>query len=357
MNISCDIIRDLLPLYAEDMVSEDSKRLVDDHLCGCDACVKELAALKKPQKVPAETDISSLKRVEVTIRRKKTLTVLAVLMTVAALIVTGMTWLMTPYLLTATEAIEDVWVTEDGALAIDYARGITGKASQSILDSDNVANVCITTRYDWYKGRQKDAMLEAMTEEETKQYIADLYRKDDCTENDWNRFFDIDLDYGDFKTKDGEFLHRYDPETWIPENGKRTNCPIDRNQWYIHPTNTGVEEHLMYDSGLDLPDSILWMTSKAYGYFFAGCLMLAALFYWISRGITGIWMEVLSRTAMILVCISAATLLVTGGQFHTLEYYLTYEWNRAIYMESLVLSLTALLWYQLHRMNKLDKGL
>ena len=45
MKISCDIIRDLLPLYAEDMVSEDSKHLVDDHLCGCDACVKELAAL------------------------------------------------------------------------------------------------------------------------------------------------------------------------------------------------------------------------------------------------------------------------------------------------------------------------
>jgi len=357
MNISCDIIRDLLPLYAEDMVSEDSKKLVDDHLCGCDDCVKELAALKKPQKVPVETDVSSLKRVEVTLRRRKTLTVLAVLMTVAALIVTGMTYLMTPYVLTATEAIEDVWVTEDGALAIDYARGITGKASQSIFDSDNVAHVCNTTRYDWYQAREKDAMLEAMSEEEIKRYITDLYKKDECTENDWNRFFNINLNYGDFKTKDGEFLHRYDPETWIPENGEWTNRPIDRNQWYIHPTNTGVDLHLLYDSGLDLPDSILWMSSKAYGHFFAGCMILAALFYWISRGITGIWKEVLSRGAIILVCIAASILLVTGGQFHTLEYHLTYEWNQAIYMESLVLSLAALLWHQLHRMNKQDKGL
>ena len=32
MDISCDVIRDLLPLYAEDMVSEDSKWLVDGHL-------------------------------------------------------------------------------------------------------------------------------------------------------------------------------------------------------------------------------------------------------------------------------------------------------------------------------------
>jgi len=352
MDITCDIIRDLLPLYAEELASPDTMKLVDEHLCVCDACTRELAGLKNTQPIPVETDVSSLKRVELTIRRKKTLTVLAVLMTVAALIVTAMTWLMTPYILTKTEAIENVWVTEDGALAIDYARGITGKASQSILDSDNVAHVCTTTRYDWYKARQQDEMLAAMTEEEIRAYIMDLYKKEECTENDWNRFFDIHVNYGDFETKDGEFLHHYDPETWTEENGTWTNRPVDRNQWYIRPTNTGVEEHMLYDSGLNLPDSILWMTSRAYGYFLAGCLILAALFYWISRGITGIWKEVLFRVAIILVCTTAAILLVTGGQFHTLEYYLDYEWNQAIYMETLVLSLAALLWHQLHRMNK-----
>lgn len=345
MNISCDIIRDLLPLYAEEMVSQDSRNLVDDHLCGCDDCAKELAVLMKSQLVPVETDVSSLKRVEETIRRRKVLTVMAVLMTVAALIVTGMTWLMTPYMLTATEAIEDVWVTEDGALAIDYARGVTGKASQSIFDVDNNANVCNTTRYDWYKAKQMDAMLKDMTREEIETYIANLYDKEECSENDWNRFFDIDLDYGNFVTKDGEHLHRFDPETWIPENGKWTNRPIDRNQWYINPAVAGVDMHLMYDAGLDLPNSVLWLTTSAYTYLMFGCLILAALFFWISRGIAGIWKEVLSRAAIILICTAAATLLVTGGQLRTLEHHLTYEWNMAIYMEALALSLAALLWH------------
>lgn len=358
MDITCDIIRDLLPLYAEDMVSSDSKRLVDDHLCGCDECVKELAALKKTQAVPVETDVSSLKRVELTIRRKKTLTVLAVLMTVAALIVTASVWLMTPYILTKTEAIEDVWVTDDGALAIDYARGITGKASQSILDSDNVANVCTTTRYDWYMGRQKDAMLETMTEEEIKAYIADLYKKEECTEKDWNRFFEIDVEYGDFKTHDGEYLSHFDPEIWTEENGKWTNRPVKRNQWYIRPTNTGTDMYLMHDAGLDMPSSsVLWLTSGAYGYVLFGALIMAVLFFWISRGITGIWKEVLSRAVIVLLSLTVSILLVTNGQLKTLEYYLTYEWNRAIYLEALVLSLAALLWYQLHRMNKGDRGL
>lgn len=357
MKISCDIIRDLLPLYVENMVSSDSKKMVDDHLCGCNECTRELATLKKHHPIPVETDISSLKRVELTIRRKKTLTVLAVMMTVAALIVTAMTWLMTPYTLTKTEAIENVWVTDDGALAIDYARGITGKSSQSIMDSDNVANVCNTTRYDWYMGRQKDLMLEGMTREEIEAYIANLYDKEECTENDWNRFFEIQLNYGVFQTNDGEFLHRYDPETWIPENGKWTNRPIDRNQWYVHPTNTGMDVYMLHDAGLNMPDSALWLTSSVYAYVMFGCLAMGALFFWISRGITGIWKEVLSRAAIILVSIAASTLLVTGGQLKTLEYHLTGEWNQAIYMEALVLSLAVLLWYQLYQMNRQNMGL
>ena len=74
MNITCNIIKDLLPLYVEDMVSEDSKALVDDHLCSCDSCTKELAELKKAPKVPVEVETTSLKRVEDTIRKRKMLT-------------------------------------------------------------------------------------------------------------------------------------------------------------------------------------------------------------------------------------------------------------------------------------------
>ena len=148
----------------------------------------------------------------------------------------------------------------------------------------------------------------------------------------------------------------YDPETWIPENGEWTNRPIDRNQWYINPGNGDVDM-LLWDAGLDYPDSVLWLTSRAYGYLFFGCLIFAALFYWISRGITGIWKEVLSRVTIILISIACSTLLVTGGQFRTLEYHFSHEWNEAIYLEALILSLTSLLWHQLHRMNKQDKGL
>jgi len=38
MKISCDIIIDLLPLYHDNVCNESSKKLVEEHIAGCDAC-------------------------------------------------------------------------------------------------------------------------------------------------------------------------------------------------------------------------------------------------------------------------------------------------------------------------------
>ena len=41
MRNECNIVRDLLPLYTEDMVSKDSREFVEEHLNRCEACRKE----------------------------------------------------------------------------------------------------------------------------------------------------------------------------------------------------------------------------------------------------------------------------------------------------------------------------
>jgi predicted anti-sigma-YlaC factor YlaD len=45
MKISCEIIRDLLPLYHDGVCSNDSKMMVDEHLANCDSCRAELQAM------------------------------------------------------------------------------------------------------------------------------------------------------------------------------------------------------------------------------------------------------------------------------------------------------------------------
>jgi len=43
----CSVVRDLLPLYVENMVSPETAQFVSDHLKGCSECRSELESLKE----------------------------------------------------------------------------------------------------------------------------------------------------------------------------------------------------------------------------------------------------------------------------------------------------------------------
>lgn len=49
MSKECSIVRDLLPLYAEDMVSADTGEFVKGHLEGCTECKEEYEKMKSPR--------------------------------------------------------------------------------------------------------------------------------------------------------------------------------------------------------------------------------------------------------------------------------------------------------------------
>ena len=47
MKISCEIIKDLLPLYLDEVCSNDSKVLIEEHIAEYDSCKAELQAMKE----------------------------------------------------------------------------------------------------------------------------------------------------------------------------------------------------------------------------------------------------------------------------------------------------------------------
>ena len=47
MKNECNIIKDILPLYVEDMVSADTSAFVEEHLEKCAECRAELEDMKK----------------------------------------------------------------------------------------------------------------------------------------------------------------------------------------------------------------------------------------------------------------------------------------------------------------------
>ena len=86
MKISCDVIRDLLPLYVEDMVSTDSRKILEDHLRECHSCMEALNKLREPV-IAVTTELHSMELVKKKIRTRRNLAVgTAVLLMISILL-------------------------------------------------------------------------------------------------------------------------------------------------------------------------------------------------------------------------------------------------------------------------------
>ena len=55
--ITCNVIKDILPLYIDGVVSEDTKKIVDEHLAECSLCRDEMNKLKKTLVIPTNEEI------------------------------------------------------------------------------------------------------------------------------------------------------------------------------------------------------------------------------------------------------------------------------------------------------------
>ena len=91
MALSCTVIRDLLPLYAEDLLQEGSRILVEEHLVTCEACQKELEALREP--APPQTETLPLLSVKKLLRKQNLAWGLIAAGLVAAILLTVITWI------------------------------------------------------------------------------------------------------------------------------------------------------------------------------------------------------------------------------------------------------------------------
>lgn len=77
MKLECDVIRDLLPLYAEKLASPASSALVEQHLAACPACRAELERMEKPVPVQPEPQPDApLKNIRSSLNRRRLRTML-----------------------------------------------------------------------------------------------------------------------------------------------------------------------------------------------------------------------------------------------------------------------------------------
>lgn len=81
-DIKCTVIQDLLPLYVDEVVSHDTKSLVNEHLLTCENCRNEYEQMKGTLYVPIENKATLFSQLKKRWNRKKWLLIFgSVLMT------------------------------------------------------------------------------------------------------------------------------------------------------------------------------------------------------------------------------------------------------------------------------------
>lgn len=124
MKISCDVIRDLLPLYAENLTSEESNHLVAEHLSKCESCQSELLKITKQTVLPPSlNDYNNLKKAKSRDRRYMIIGIASVVLALALIFLIAKPYL--PYLYTG----DRITLFVDGSV----------DGEEIIINSENVA--------------------------------------------------------------------------------------------------------------------------------------------------------------------------------------------------------------------------
>ena len=343
MKISCNIIRDLLPLYAEDLASEDTRTMVEEHLCTCEDCTEALNDMKKKAPVPVEVAPDSLQKVKKTIRRKRVLSVVAALLTLITLASAVFTFLFTPFQLTMEQALDDFYVREDGAVVIDYSPYVTGRSLSGMNENWFIHQY--STRYDMWKG-------------DNQKSIDELFGSDGIiTEEEKRRYENIDVVYGTWESPDGK-VKSDAPIPWL-EDVVMVSGGNDWNWWYFDPAGLG-DDTLLYDAGKEFPaKEDRTHFAPMYPILFFGSIALALALFALNSFAKKSWLKELSMRFLILASsLVLSTLFVSNGRIFTsyvgvIDAY----WGWMIPMNAVFLTLTILFWRQLYLLNRQDKAM
>ena len=130
-----------LPLYVENMVSEDTSEFVKEHLESCPACRAELEKLREPVEVQTEPqpdmDAAPLKRLKKALLMKKVQTILCTAAVLLALMLSVISFLTAPEYFAYSPELVTVTEEANGAVTLSFGNEVTNYKLQQITDPED----------------------------------------------------------------------------------------------------------------------------------------------------------------------------------------------------------------------------
>ena len=275
MELSCNVIKDILPLYAEEMTSDDTKKLIEGHLCRCEDCQNVLADLKAKPEETTDKKLAGLKRISDGIKKTKVWTAVTAVLLVVTILANLIVFLTFPVWATAEETIKNVECLEDGRIKVYFTEQCGGIISSGKYGDRGI--LCQKVRWD---GLFPANLPEGMN----------------------------DASYGNYMILGNTII-----------DGEVSRYAKDENIWYVD-YNTGIAETLLWNAGdtndgihmLEMSYSFLWVFIGV-----AAAFAVAGAFGFLLRNRSS--GRLFQNRAAVLGSFCLSSLVVTSGQFMVYE--------------------------------------
>lgn len=138
MKVSCNVIKDLLPLCIENLTSNDSRELVEEHLSSCSACKEEYDKLCKKNDINVNDNLQPLIKLKKMLQRKKMFTILFAVMITLACVMIAIGYLTSPQYIPYSEEVVNVIKENDNNICLRFHDEIDGYDIDKSYTEDGV---------------------------------------------------------------------------------------------------------------------------------------------------------------------------------------------------------------------------
>lgn len=187
MRNECNIIRDILPLYAENMVSSDTGAFVEEHLKSCEACREEYEKTREPQPTQEISDAAPLLKLRRKMKVKKIQTIALTAVFVITLLVSAFAVLDAPIYLPYSEGLVTPEQLGDKGMLLTFSEEVTD-FDCTVYEAPDGGDFYYcdiqawTSLWDKWFSQGKGRLSATVTTGNTKPVFA-VYVPNDCSEN------------------------------------------------------------------------------------------------------------------------------------------------------------------------------
>ncbi|WP_455718565.1 anti-sigma factor family protein [Anaerosporobacter sp.] len=138
MKISCDVIKDVLPLYVEDLASADTRTLVEEHLSSCNNCKRKYEKLRTPDNFTTDMNMLPLNKLKKTLNKRKYRISLFSITITFVLLVILIGYLTSPIYIPAEKVPVTIEEQTNNTIILNFNTNVTGYDIEKRSTDDGV---------------------------------------------------------------------------------------------------------------------------------------------------------------------------------------------------------------------------